>query len=630
MQYVREYNICAVLNAAVTMGYFFGSPRLNDRQNRMYGFAGCLVLLEGSLNLFTLLLDGHAPDGIVGVNHLLYLCILHTLPPLMFAYVTLLTGRYLKRWQEGVALIPYGVEMLLLFTSPLTGWIFRVEDRFYHQGPYFAVLYVGALFYILLTLTALLTAKKYLVRRKKVAAASFVVLQMTAVCVQYFNPQYLLVDLAAAMSLLVMYIAIHSSGEVTDSLTQVYNNVALNTLMAARYEEKKRFLLLGYEVSGLRRINEVYGDTYGDGLLCYVAKALKEIVGGTVARVYGGEFCVLLDGKITPEEAAARAALVPTVWEDGDYEAVFDVNRVVLRSEDFSSQLEITEMLEFAFRMAQKSGTQNPILMNQQFKTQYYRRERVHEAITNALAENRVEVVYQPIVETGTGRVIAAEALCRLTDPNLGPVSPAEFIPVAEQSGLILQLGVRVRDIVWNLLKHYDIRKAGLDHISVNLSAVECTQQSVMDTIVEEAEQARLEEGLMDFEITETAAISSIGILAARMEQMRERGFSFHLDDYGTGYSGITNLITLPFSMVKLDKSILNLAEDTARGGLVKGMIDPFHDYQIRVVCEGVETPSQVHMVTGWGVDYLQGYLYSKPLSQEDFLKFAGIEKREA
>lgn len=173
-------------------------------------------------------------------------------------------------------------------------------------------------------------------------------------------------------------------------------------------------------------------------------------------------------------------------------------------------------------------------------------------------------------------------------------------------------------------MKHYDIRKAGLDHISVNLSAMECTQQSVM-TIVEEAEQARLEEGLMDFEITETAAISSIGVLAARMERMRERGFSFHLDDYGTGYSGITNLITLPFSMVKLDKSILNLAEDTVRGGLVKGMIAPFHDYQIRVVCEGVETPAQVHMVTGWGVDYLQGYFYSKPLSREDFLKFAGI-----
>jgi len=629
MQYVIDYNVCAVLVSAITMGYFFGSPRLNNRADRLFGAAGCLILLASSLNLLTVLTYGRLPDAAVGMVHLVYLLMLHTLPPLMCMYMALLTGRRLHKGQTGLLLLPYACEILLLVTSSLAGLSFWAERRVFDHGPCFAAFYAGTLFYTFVSLVFLLRSKKYLPHRKKWTIGFFMVLQLAAVILQYGNPRYLLVDLASALSILIMYITFQSSGEFTDPLTQVYNNVALNALLAGRYEEKHPFLLLGYEVGGLRRINELYGDAYGNGLLCYVAESLQETVGGMVARVYGGEFCVLLDGKITPEDAAVRAARIPTVWQAGDCEVVFDVNRVLLRSADFSSQMEIMELLDFAFRMAQKSGTQKALLMNQQFKTQYYRRERVREAVGNALAENRVTVVYQPILEAATGRVVAAEALCRLTDPELGPVSPAEFIPVAESSGLILQLGAAVRSIVWSLLKKYDIRSAGLDHISVNLSAVECAQQAVMNSIAGEAERAGLEPGLMALEITETAAISSTGPLAERMEQMRTHGFSFHLDDYGTGYAGISNLITLPFSTVKLDKSILDLAEGADRGGLVKGMIDPLHDYGIKVVCEGIELPSQIKMVKSWGVDYLQGYFFSRPLEQEAFLKFSGIHERE-
>jgi EAL domain-containing protein (putative c-di-GMP-specific phosphodiesterase class I) len=238
-------------------------------------------------------------------------------------------------------------------------------------------------------------------------------------------------------------------------------------------------------------------------------------------------------------------------------------------------------------------------------------------------------VFYQPIVNASDGKIVAAEALARISDIRLGAISPAEFIPIAEQCGLILDLGKCVRSKVWELISNYDIRAAGVDHISINLSALECTQKSVMEDILREERLAGAGKGLVNLEITETAAVTSEEALAENVAMMRDNGFAFYLDDYGTGYSGMSNLISLPFDVVKIDRSIVNMAEDERRGKLVRRMIFPFHGYGIKVVCEGIETDEQAQMVRGWGADYIQGYLYSKPLPPEAFIKFANLKKRK-
>lgn len=112
------------------------------------------------------------------------------------------------------------------------------------------------------------------------------------------------------------------------------------------------------------------------------------------------------------------------------------------------------------------------------------------------------------------------------------------------------------------------------------------------------------------------------------MAMMRNKGFAFQLDDYGTGYSSMSNLISRPFDVVKIDQSIINMAEDERRGTFVRRMIAPFHGYGMKVVCEGIETEEQAQMVRGWGADYIQGYLYSRPLPKESFIEFANLPKK--
>lgn len=255
---------------------------------------------------------------------------------------------------------------------------------------------------------------------------------------------------------------------------------------------------------------------------------------------------------------------------------------------------------------------------------------RLRRAVGNALTRDGLCVYFQPIVSAATGRIIAAEALCRLTDPKWGVIPPASFIPAAEQAGLIARVDDRVRALVWEFLRCYDIRRAGLDHISVNLSAAECARRDLFCTIEKEARASGAERGTLHLEITETAAVASRAALARQMERMRRLGFCFHLDDYGTGYAGMTNLLSLPFGVVKLDKSLLDLAENTDKGRMVEGLIAPLHDCRLQVVCEGVETVRQAERLRLWGADYLQGYLYSKPLPAADFAALAGIPRRKA
>ena len=150
-----------------------------------------------------------------------------------------------------------------------------------------------------------------------------------------------------------------------------------------------------------------------------------------------------------------------------------------------------------------------------------------------------------------------------------------------------------------------------------------------MDNILEEAEYYGVAPGLIAFEITETATVASKEILAYNINMMRSRGYKFHLDDYGTGYSSMSSLISLPFNVIKFDRSIMKLAMEPQRGDFVKRTIDPMHGYGVKVVLEGVETEEQAEKARSWGIDYLQGFLYSEPLPKDIFLEYACIEKRK-
>ena len=252
---------------------------------------------------------------------------------------------------------------------------------------------------------------------------------------------------------------------------------------------------------------------------------------------------------------------------------------------------------------------------------QHYRN--IEEAIDRALVEKEFTMYYQPIVSAETGKVISAEALIRLNDRVLGFVSPEEFIPISESNGKILEISEFVIDSVFHFIQENDITEMGMEFIEMNLSVMQCMDKNLTKKLKYYIDKYNVDPRRINLEITETATNFDEKRLSEQLINLKKLGFTFSLDDYGTGYSNLVRVLEYPVDVIKLDKSIIWSAfSDHDSFVTVKNLISMFHDVRRKLVAEGVETKEQMLTLKELGCDFLQGYYYSKPVCEEDFVAF--------
>jgi EAL domain-containing protein (putative c-di-GMP-specific phosphodiesterase class I) len=239
------------------------------------------------------------------------------------------------------------------------------------------------------------------------------------------------------------------------------------------------------------------------------------------------------------------------------------------------------------------------------------RRLSIENGLELALRTGQFHMAYQPIVTAKLGRVLGFEALVRWDSPEHGAVSPAEFVPVAEETGLILDLGD------WITRQSFkDARRWGGPYVSVNLSARQFLRQNVAERILRYAEEADLSPSRIQIELTETAIIDDVDRAAHNLQVLREAGMRVALDDFGTGYSSLTYLNQFAIDCIKIDKSFVdNVARDKQSAIIVASVTRLASSLGMGVVAEGVETDQQRHVLTAAGCGALQGYRFGRPMS---------------
>ena len=250
-----------------------------------------------------------------------------------------------------------------------------------------------------------------------------------------------------------------------------------------------------------------------------------------------------------------------------------------------------------------------------------FRQAIVEDAIRRGLNEGTFEVYYQPVHKTGGLELYAAEALIRLHDTQMGDLYPDEFIPIAESTGLINEMGEFVVREVCRFLKSGTPDRLGMDHINVNLSVVQCIQNDFVQNLRTIVDEYGIDPGKINFEITESVAANDYKMLESVITDFKNSGFRFSMDDYGTGYSNMQSIFLLDFDVIKIDKSILWEAEKTEGGRIIlENSIKMIRKTGKRILVEGVETDKHAKLLDELGVDYLQGYLFSKPVPEKDFV----------
>ena len=251
------------------------------------------------------------------------------------------------------------------------------------------------------------------------------------------------------------------------------------------------------------------------------------------------------------------------------------------------------------------------------------RRRLVERALYDALENDSIRIHYQPICDSKTGKIRSAEALVRLCDPNLGTVFPDEFIPIAEETGDIIWLGEYVFENACKFLSAGNALAHGLEYMEVNLSTIQCLDLDLANKFTAIADKYNISPSSITLEITETTeAYSEVGMRQV-MTDLLAAGFSFALDDFGTGYANYSYIVNYPFKLIKIDKSFLWSINDKPENKIVfEAMLQLIDNLGKKTVVEGVETEEQQRLLTNKGVDYLQGYYYSKPIPENQFISY--------
>jgi EAL domain-containing protein (putative c-di-GMP-specific phosphodiesterase class I) len=242
--------------------------------------------------------------------------------------------------------------------------------------------------------------------------------------------------------------------------------------------------------------------------------------------------------------------------------------------------------------------------------------------IDKALADRKFKVHYQPIYSTNLKRFTSAEALIRLTDEQYGYISPEIFIPAAEKNGTINKIGDYVLEEVCRFIASDQFKNSGLEYIEVNLSVSQCMQPTLADRVLETLKKYGVKANQINLEITETATTYSQNIMEENLQKLCDAGITFSMDDYGTGYSNIRSLASLPFDIIKLDKSFVAKKSNLRMQLVLKNTINMLKELNMKILVEGIETKEMLDYFIELKCDYVQGFYFSKPLPENDFVNF--------
>ena len=409
-----------------------------------------------------------------------------------------------------------------------------------------------------------------------------------------------------------------------DALTGLPNR----TLLAQRSQQAIRaaqesgapLAVLFLDLDHFKHINDSLGHRVGDSLLVLIAQRLLATVReyDTVARLGGDEFVLLLPGANAQgaERVAAKVAQAfARAFQVGQHDLTLACSvGVALHPHDGANFDALVQSADTAMYGAKREGRNTYRFFTSQMQAQSMRVLELENALRRALERQQLSLHYQPQVDTSTGRVLGVEALLRWQHPQLGAISPAEFIPVAENSGLIWPIGEWVLQTAAHQLKQW--RNKGLLQLTmaVNLSARQFHQPQLADMVRRVLQHTDVPAQNFELELTESMAMSDTHSALTALQQLRDLGVKISIDDFGTGYSSLAQLKRFPSYKLKIDQSFVrDIDKGDADKAMVNAMVRMAQAMGLRITAEGVETEQQLHFLRSLGCDEVQGYYFSRP-----------------
>ena len=425
----------------------------------------------------------------------------------------------------------------------------------------------------------------------------------------------------------MIYDALH------DTLTSIPNRTLLldrirQSLVRRKRYPKTSFAIIFIDLDRFRLVNESLGHIHGDELLQLISARLKETIpiGDTVARLGGDEFSILLQDIDSVRDVEAIAKDIQNSFSKpfflGDKEVFASASMGIAHSDNnYKTPEEILRDSELAMYRAKRGGKSQSIVFQPQFRQSSLSPIDLDTDLRRALDRDEMELHYQPIISMRDRTISGFEALLRWSHRSRGVISPNEFIPLAEETGLIYDLGQWVlgkackQIAAWNKSK----KKEDQLEISINLSSRQFSDPNLVEGIVENIEKSGFDAEFLKIEITESALMQNAQRSVSMLNQLKDLNIKVCVDDFGTGYSSLSYLHTFPIDTLKIDRSFVHdMSRNFRNMEIIRTIIMLAHNLKLDVIAEGVETGEQDAQLSALGCQFAQGFYFSRPINSSD------------
>lgn len=539
-----------------------------------------------------------------------------------FIYIALDLNRTKKGYIRTITIMFFVtlIQSIIIALAPIS--VFDNGTDMYTYGPAVICTYIFTLFYIVSTLNMSIYIGKTKNRRRGSAVSIVQVLWILASVVQFFHNELLIVGFAMAVGTMVIYIIMENPDANLDRTLGCFNSYGYSSYLNSKFADSKRFSLLDITITGAEALKE-------KGI--NVEAISKQIIGKLMENDKLKLFKSFGTGVVVASEDDKS---LDKVCEQinraiNKHSAHGNVRLVRLNDAGRFNELKELNMFMNYVKGTNRNESSSVLLVSDEMIKKYRSIQEVEQEIDLALKQDRVEAFLQPIYNAETGKVESAESLARIRQSDGSLLSPGLFIPVAESTGQINEIGERILEKVCEFLRDSAVIQLGIKTIHVNLSAVQCDNKNTAENLDRIVKKYGVNPKYISFEITETAVSSAKEILLENMNNLVEKGYSFALDDFGKGESNLMYIVETPIDIIKLDMLISKASFSNPKAKvIVTSVSDMASKLKLPIVAEGIESKNELDAMLSNGIRYIQGFYYSKPLPMIEFIEHLQLNRR--
>ncbi|MCR5279425.1 MAG: EAL domain-containing protein [Lachnospiraceae bacterium] len=524
---------------------------------------------------------------------------------------------------EKLLFVPLVIQVVSLVVFPIG--IHVSEGELYTEGIPVMMTYALCVLYLIGSLLTVLILHRDINTKARASIYFWMICWMLAALIQFLNNQLLIVSFAMSLACVYMYCKLENPEYRLDYATNVFNGKAFSAILTEHIKKREKKAIITFVITDAGRVNEIFGNKATETIVRSLSKFTDNVPHASLFRLEDNVFSVITNTGDPAENALeVYSSRFSQPWAVG--EATVEVNASFSYIDDVSKyedEDELEEIVHYFAKASTKRISGDILHVNEDELAGRERNIKLKQALEWAFSHDGVEVYYQPIYNIKEGRFNSMEALARIHDEEGNFIMPSDFIVFAEKNGLILKLGEIVFRKVCEFIQRMHVEEYGIDYIEVNLSVVQCMQEDMGRILKNIMGEYQVPPYRINFEITETAIASSKATMDRNMNELINYGSGFSLDDYGSGYSNLSYVINLPLAIIKLDKQMVDSYFTSEKVKITtEYTINMIHKLGMKVVVEGIETEEQFLAFKALGVEYIQGFYFSRPLPRNRVLTF--------